>query len=263
MVEWTLLIVFSIRTWLTRATKWIIWVFREGENKNIQKFVWRLPCNWWLIRLIRAMFNLSSSDNICVSQMFKLSSQQKFRLQRIISRGVTRRHVILVLTDTTGGVLSRVWKTTFTKHSLDPYYDKSDQSLLVGGRLQSSNSAIKHLIILPQGHPVVEKIIQSVTRKLLHSGPESALSVLWQEIWLIKGRREVKSVLGKCLVCQRPRVDQCSQKMEPLPLGSELSSPAFTHVGINFAGPLFVWGSPPQPRLTSVFSLAPLPAWLT
>lgn len=195
------------------------------------------------------MFNLSSSNNICVSQVFKLSSQQKFRLQRIISRGDTRRQVILVLTDTTGGVLSRVWKTTFTKHRLDPYYDKSDQSLLVGGRFQSSISAIKHLIILPQGHPVVDKIIQSVTRKLLHSGPESALSVLWQEIWLIKGRREVKSVLGKCLVCQRPRVDQCSQKMEPLPLGSELSSPAFTHVGINFAGPLFVWGSPPQPRL--------------
>lgn len=87
------------------------------------------------------MFNLSSSDNIWVSQVFKLSSQQKFRLQRIISRGITRRQVILVLTDTTGGVLSRVWKTTFTKHRLDTYYDKSDQSLLIGGRLQSSNSA--------------------------------------------------------------------------------------------------------------------------
>ena len=185
------------------------------------------------------MFNLSSSDNICVSQVFKLSSQQKFRLQRIISRGVRRRQVILVLTDTTGGVPSRVWKTTF-----DPYYDKRNQSLLVGGRFQSTNSAIKHLIILPQGHPVVAKIMQSVNKKLLHSGPESALSVLWQEIWLTKGRREVKSVLGNYLVCQRPRVDLCLQKMEPLPLGSELSSPAFTHVRIDFAGPLFVWGSP-------------------
>ena len=46
----------------------------------------------------------------------------------------------------------------------------------------------------------------------------------------------MKRVLGKCLVCQRQRVGPCSQKMAPL-------SPAFTNVGIDFAGPLFVRGS--------------------
>ena len=75
----------------------------------------------------------------------------------------------------------------------------------------------KHPIIVRHGHAVVEKIIQSVHKELLHAGPESTLSVLGQEIWLTKGRREVKRCLGKCLVYQRERVGPCSQKIAPLP----------------------------------------------
>ena len=44
---------------------------------------------------------------------------------------------------------------------LDPFYDKRDRLLRVGGRSQYSDlpEGIKHPIILPHGHPVVEKII--------------------------------------------------------------------------------------------------------
>ena len=63
---------------------------------------------------------------------------------------------------------------------LDPYYDKIDQLLRVGGRLQYLDlpEGTKHPIILPHGHPVIEKVIQSVHNELLHAGPESTLSVL-------------------------------------------------------------------------------------
>ena len=56
---------------------------------------------------------------------------------------------------------------------LDPYYDKIDHLLQVGGRLQHSDlpEGTKHPIILPHGHAVVEKIIQSVQKELLHAGP--------------------------------------------------------------------------------------------
>ena len=45
---------------------------------------------------------------------------------------------------------------------LDPYYEKIDHLLRVGGRLQHSDlpEGTKHPIILPHGHAVVEKIIQ-------------------------------------------------------------------------------------------------------
>jgi len=97
---------------------------------------------------------------------------------------------------------------------LDPYYDKKDQLLWVGGRLQYSDlpEGTKHRIILPRGHPVVEKIIQSVHNELLHAGRESTLSVLRQDIRLTKGRREVKRVLERCLVCQRQRAAHVHRK---------------------------------------------------
>ena len=51
---------------------------------------------------------------------------------------------------------------------------------------------------------------------------------------------EIKRVLGKCLVCQRQPVGPCLQKMAPLPPERVSLSLAFTHVGIDFAGPLFI-----------------------
>jgi len=75
---------------------------------------------------------------------------------------------------------------TSTILKLDPYFDKEDRVLRIGGRLQYSNlpEATKHPNILPHGHPVVEKIIQSVHNELLHAGPENTLSVLRQNTWL-------------------------------------------------------------------------------
>ena len=109
--------------------------------------------------------------------------------------------------------------------------------LQVRGRLQYSDlpEGMKHPIIVPHGHAVVKEIIQSVHKELLRAGPDSTLSVLRQANWLTKGRREVKRVLGKCLVCQRQRVGPRSQKMAPLPSERVSSSSAFTHIGIDFA----------------------------
>ena len=120
---------------------------------------------------------------------------------------------------------------------LDSYYDKRDRLLQVRGRLQYSDllEGMKHPIIVPHGHPVVKEIIQRVHKELLCAGPKSTLSFLRQTNWLSKGRREVKRVLGKCLVCQRQRVGSRSQKMAPLSSERVSSSSAFTHVGMDFA----------------------------
>lgn len=63
---------------------------------------------------------------------------------------------------------------------LDPYFDKEDRVLRLRGRLQCSNlpEVTKHRIILPHGHPVVEKSIQSFHNELLQAGSENTLSVL-------------------------------------------------------------------------------------
>ena len=63
---------------------------------------------------------------------------------------------------------------------LDPFFDKDCRVLRVGGRLQYSElpEETKHQLILPHGHPVVEKIIQDIHEKFMHAGPETTLTIL-------------------------------------------------------------------------------------
>ena len=63
---------------------------------------------------------------------------------------------------------------------LDPFFDKDYRVLRVGGRLQYLElpEETKHQLILPHGHPVVEKIIQDIHEKSMHAGPETTLIIL-------------------------------------------------------------------------------------
>ena len=166
MVEWTVLVVFSVLTWSTRAAKWIIWVCGEGEQTQTDKSLCS-DCEGTSDRSVPiwAMASLSSSGSICTSRRSSFQVKKKFRFQRTVSREVTRRQVILVPTNKMEGVPSRVWKAkrkpSFTKHQcyleVGSLLCERDRLLQVEGRLQYSDlpEGTKHPIILPHGHPVV------------------------------------------------------------------------------------------------------------
>ena len=144
---------------------------------------------------------------------------------------------------------------------LDPYYDKRDRLLRVGRRLQYSDilEGTKHPIILPHGHPVVEKTIQSVHEELVHAGQESTLSVLREEIWLTKGRREVKRVLEKCLVCQRQRARRpMFTKDGAITIGEGVIVSSLHSRRNRLCGAVVCMRESHHRRLTFAFSLAPL-----
>ena len=62
----------------------------------------------------------------------------------------------------------------------DLFFDKDYRVLRVGGRLQYSElpEKTKHQLILPHGHPVVEKIIQDIHENSMHAVPETTLTIL-------------------------------------------------------------------------------------
>ena len=125
--------------------------------------------------------------------------------------------------------------------SLNPFIDETG-ILRVGGRLEHSNltASQKHQIILaPQDH-LTQLIIEKVHTQNLHTGTNQTLSMLRESYWILKGGQTVKKFIKRCVKCQKISKKPMDQKMAPLPDFRCQESPPFTHVGVDYAGPLFV-----------------------
>lgn len=123
---------------------------------------------------------------------------------------------------------------------LNPFLD--DKGILrVKGRLSKSNfpDYIKFPIIIPRKSKLEELLIWEAHKRVLHSSVSHTLSQIREKYWLIKCRQTIKSVLQKCVVCKRFNASAGDQSVAPLPADRVDQSPAFTVVGIDYAGPLY------------------------
>lgn len=96
-------------------------------------------------------------------------------------------------------------------------------------------------ILLPPKHDFVQLIIKDAHNSVKHSGIRDTLTTIRERFWILRGREAVKQTIKKCVICRK--VDGTPYKSQPFPdLPSERVSedPPFTHVGLDFAGPLFI-----------------------
>lgn len=122
-------------------------------------------------------------------------------------------------------------------------YVDNDGKLRCKGRLQNANltEAARFPLLLPRNDKFSDLIIEREHRQLLHSGVSQTLSRVRYKYWIPHGRATVRRVLNMCLVCRR--AEGAPYKMPPLaPLpNSRISeAPPFTHVGLDYFGPLFI-----------------------
>jgi len=112
----------------------------------------------------------------------------------------------------------------------------------VTGRIELSLKELKKAppILLPNGHKVVQLLIEEAHRKVLQSGVLATFSEIRDRFWLIKGRQQVKSVVGKCLICRKLDSRHFDQPPAPLPLDRITESDPFRATSIDFAGPIYV-----------------------
>ncbi|XP_018342727.1 PREDICTED: uncharacterized protein LOC108748856 [Trachymyrmex septentrionalis] len=110
----------------------------------------------------------------------------------------------------------------------------------VGGRLSNSTLTYegKHPAILPRHSRLSELIIDCSHKQTLHGSTQLTLAHIRQSYWIIGGRAPVKSHVLRCVVCARQRGVRAHQLMGQLPLPRVTPSRAFTHTGIDYAGPL-------------------------
>lgn len=124
--------------------------------------------------------------------------------------------------------------------ALNPFLD-ADGIMRVGGRLQYSTEEenAKHPVILSPSHPFTRLLISWEHRRLLHAGVRDTLSQLRERYWIIRGRQAIKSVIRRCLPCQKQSCRAAEEPTAPLPPYRVTQADPFETTGIDFAGPIF------------------------
>ncbi|XP_014216313.1 uncharacterized protein LOC106645067 [Copidosoma floridanum] len=124
--------------------------------------------------------------------------------------------------------------------SLKPVLSKG--LLRVGGRLAASilDDQIKNPLILAQHDYFTNLIIRSIHEVTLHGGVQLTLTTLRAKYWIINGRQCVRSCVNRCLKCRRVQASNLTQQMGDLPAERVRPAPAFSKVGVDYAGPFAI-----------------------
>uniref|UniRef100_A0A8D8X4X1 Integrase catalytic domain-containing protein n=1 Tax=Cacopsylla melanoneura TaxID=428564 RepID=A0A8D8X4X1_9HEMI len=95
-------------------------------------------------------------------------------------------------------------------------------------------------IVLPGEHPVVQRLVMDVHIESCHVGAQILLSILRQKYWITGGRRTVRKILNRCVVCKRFTAKSIQTEATPLPLDRVRLAQVFEVTGVDLAGPLYV-----------------------
>ena len=98
-------------------------------------------------------------------------------------------------------------------------------------------------IILPRNNHLVRLIIIRLHEDFNHAGVEISLTHVRQKFWVLGGRKEIRSVIGKCVICRRYDAKPLSVTSAPLPLNRVRDATVFEVIGIDFAGPIVLKGN--------------------
>ena len=129
-----------------------------------------------------------------------------------------------------------------TKKQLRVFRDSSGV-LRVGGRLDNAPLPYKTKfpILLPRQHHVTRLLVMKCHEIVKHNGIKETLTQLRSELWIAKGRHVIKSILSKC-VPRREIMGKAynSPHTPPLPPFRVSDDAAYSQIGVDIAGPLYV-----------------------
>ena len=118
-----------------------------------------------------------------------------------------------------------------TLSALKPFLDAKGL-LRVGGRQQNAKFTYssRHPIILHSKHPLVKILIRSEHVRLFHGGSLVVSSSLFRDFHIVRS----------CITCRRRAPSPKPQMMGQLPLERVTPDAVFDHVGLDYAGPLYL-----------------------
>lgn len=125
--------------------------------------------------------------------------------------------------------------------SLNPIID--DNGILrVGGRQQKAkfSYASRHPVIVDSKHPLTKLLVKSEHIRLLHGGSLLVSSSLFRNFHIVGGHKVIRSIVRSCVVCRRQTPKPRPQMMGQLPPERITPDAVFEHVGLDYAGPLYL-----------------------
>lgn len=123
--------------------------------------------------------------------------------------------------------------------SLNPFIDQH-QVLRVGGRLQNSSLSFaeKHPIVMSNKCHLTKLIIRAHHLETMHGGSQLVLCLLRKKYWVLNAKNTVRLHIHRCITCHRHSATGASQLMGSLPEPRVNFTRAFTHTGVDYAGPI-------------------------
>ncbi|XP_070075733.1 uncharacterized protein [Drosophila takahashii] len=126
-----------------------------------------------------------------------------------------------------------------TISNLNPFVD-SHGVLRASGRLRASEMLSydeKHPIIIPARCTFAKLLVLFTHRISLHGGNQLMIRLIRSKYWIPQLRNLVKVTIHACRVCTIHKQKLQTQLMGDLPCARSTFSRAFTHTGVDFAGP--------------------------
>lgn len=122
---------------------------------------------------------------------------------------------------------------------LNPFVDHNGL-LRIGGRLTNANIPYenKHPVLLPRQDHIVDIIIDFYHRVNCHTGAHLLMSIIRQRYWILSGRNLIRKRVHACNFCFKTAPSNIIPPMADLPTARVQEAKAFTHTGVDFAGPI-------------------------
>ena len=111
------------------------------------------------------------------------------------------------------------------------------------GRLNNAPLPVqtRNPILLPAKHEFTRLLIRQTHESVKHSGIRDTLTTLRERYWVLRGREAVKRFIRSCVICRKHEGTAYSPlPPDDLPSNRVSDDPPFTHIGLDFAGPLYV-----------------------
>lgn len=86
---------------------------------------------------------------------------------------------------------------------LDIFYNKNGLIRLKTRLVNKKDYYHFRMPILLPSHVLVDKLVINTHEKTCHSGVQNLMSILQEKYWILVGRRYIRSIVTKCVICKR------------------------------------------------------------